>query len=318
MPLAKQIIKWPLTGGLNSKQAPFMMAPGSHTDIVNLRQERLNEWRPRFGSVATSTVPGDTPVRVVSLPGNSGALGLNYQTDFASAGRIYSPSASPTWSQMQAAACQQSSIPSWSRKTVTANRTRSTKVSTCMKPGGYQLTAWTDVDSLSGNNIIRIAMSAGGIDKTPSTNTFSGGVVAPCCVYDTTHDLLCLFYIDTVLTQIRMVTWSGTTGAGITGTTAISTVAVVGTLLDAVYYGGNTITQYPMTIYPRHVVTGLTYLLPLAFVNWYPALFVLDKPDPHGFPEWLRFASPLAAVVLSAVAAFVWRRGVRHYASTGS
>jgi ABC-2 type transport system permease protein len=87
---------------------------------------------------------------------------------------------------------------------------------------------------------------------------------------------------------------------------------------NAFTYGGNTITQYPMTIYPREVVTGLTYLLPLAFVNWYPALYVLDKPDPHGFPDWLRFASPLAAVLLSLVAAYVWRRGVRHYASTGS
>jgi ABC-2 type transport system permease protein len=87
---------------------------------------------------------------------------------------------------------------------------------------------------------------------------------------------------------------------------------------NAFTYGGNTITQYPLTIYPRQVVTALTFLLPLAFVNWYPALYVLDKPDPQGYPEWLRFASPLAAVLLSGVAAFVWRRGVRHYSSTGS
>ena len=44
-------------------------------------------------------------------------------------------------------------------------------------------------------------------------------------------------------------------------------------------------------------------MIPLAFVNWYPALYVLDKPDPFGFPEWLQFASPVVAAVMMSVAA---------------
>jgi len=87
---------------------------------------------------------------------------------------------------------------------------------------------------------------------------------------------------------------------------------------NAFTYGGNTITQYPLTVFPREVVTGLTVLIPLAFVNWYPALYVLDRPDPFGFPEWLRFASPVVALVLMTAALLVWRTGVRHYTSTGS
>ena len=65
---------------------------------------------------------------------------------------------------------------------------------------------------------------------------------------------------------------------------------------NAFTYGGNTVTQYPLTIFPREVVTGLTFLIPLAFVNWYPALYILDRSDPFGFPAWLQFASPLAAL----------------------
>jgi ABC-2 type transport system permease protein len=87
---------------------------------------------------------------------------------------------------------------------------------------------------------------------------------------------------------------------------------------NAFTYGGNTMTQYPLTIFPKQVVTALTCVVPLAFVNWYPSLYVLDRPDPYGFPEWLRYASPLAALALAAVAALVWRTGVRHYESTGS
>lgn len=87
---------------------------------------------------------------------------------------------------------------------------------------------------------------------------------------------------------------------------------------NAFTYGGNTMTQYPLTVFPKEVVTALTFLVPLAFVNWYPSLYILDRADPYGFPEWLRFASPVAAMVLVAVTALVWRGGVRHYESTGS
>ena len=87
---------------------------------------------------------------------------------------------------------------------------------------------------------------------------------------------------------------------------------------NAFTYGGNTMTQYPLTIYPAEVVKALTFLVPVAFVNWYPALFILDVPDPFGLPGWLRFAAPVAAVVVCSLAALAWRAGVRRYRSTGS
>ena len=59
-------------------------------------------------------------------------------------------------------------------------------------------------------------------------------------------------------------------------------------------------------------------MLPIAFVNWYPCLYLLGRPDPFGFPEWLQFCSPLAAALVVAAALLVWRTGVRRYTSTGS
>jgi len=87
---------------------------------------------------------------------------------------------------------------------------------------------------------------------------------------------------------------------------------------NAFTYGGNTITQYPLTVFPKELVLGLTFLVPLAFANWYPALYILGRDDPFGMPSWLQFASPLAALVLVGLTALVWRTGVRHYTSTGS
>ncbi|CAA9394513.1 ABC transporter permease [uncultured Nocardioides sp.] len=89
-------------------------------------------------------------------------------------------------------------------------------------------------------------------------------------------------------------------------------------LANAFTYGGNTMTQYPLTVFPREVVLSLTFLLPVAFVNWYPSLYVLGREDPFGMPSWFAFLSPAVALALLALAALAWRTGVRHYTSTGS
>jgi ABC-2 type transport system permease protein len=86
----------------------------------------------------------------------------------------------------------------------------------------------------------------------------------------------------------------------------------------AVTYGGGFLTQYPLSVYGREFVRGLTFMVPLAFVNWQPALYILDRPDPLGLPVAFRFASPIVAALLCGVAALAWRTGLRHYRSTGS
>lgn len=87
---------------------------------------------------------------------------------------------------------------------------------------------------------------------------------------------------------------------------------------NSVTYGGNTMLQYPPGIFARDLVRGVTFVVPLAFVNWLPALHVLGEPDPLGLPGWLAFASPAVAVVCCALAAAAWRAGLRTYRSTGS
>jgi ABC-2 type transport system permease protein len=86
----------------------------------------------------------------------------------------------------------------------------------------------------------------------------------------------------------------------------------------AVTWGGGFMTQYPMSLYGRDFVRGLTFGIPLAFVNWQPSLYILGHRDPLGLPAALRFASPAVAVLMCAAAALAWRTGLRHYRSTGS
>jgi ABC-2 type transport system permease protein len=90
-----------------------------------------------------------------------------------------------------------------------------------------------------------------------------------------------------------------------------------GEFTNAFTYGGNFLAQYPIDIYGAWVRRFLAYLVPLAFVCYFPALFVLGKRDPLGLPRALEFVSPLVAVAAACVAGTAWRFAVRHYRSAG-
>ncbi|MFS8201835.1 ABC transporter permease [Streptomyces sp. CWNU-52B] len=83
-------------------------------------------------------------------------------------------------------------------------------------------------------------------------------------------------------------------------------------------YGGTTLLQYPPTVFAKDLVRGVTFVLPLAFVNWLPALYVLDLPYPLDLPQWVAFLPPLVATGCCALAGLAWRAGLRSYRSTGS
>jgi ABC-2 type transport system permease protein len=101
--------------------------------------------------------------------------------------------------------------------------------------------------------------------------------------------------------------------------TAVQFVAVEAVeLVNTLVYGGGFLAQYPLALYGRQAVLTLTFAVPLAFVNWHPALYVLDRPDPFGLPGAFRFASPAVAAALVLLATAAWRTGLRHYRSTGS
>ncbi|MFE3250903.1 ABC transporter permease [Streptomyces sp. NPDC059209] len=83
-------------------------------------------------------------------------------------------------------------------------------------------------------------------------------------------------------------------------------------------YGGTTLLQYPPTVFAKDLVRGVTFVVPLAFVNWLPALYVMDREDPLGLPDWVAFLPPLVAAGCCVLAGLAWRAGLRAYRSTGS
>jgi ABC-2 type transport system permease protein len=91
-----------------------------------------------------------------------------------------------------------------------------------------------------------------------------------------------------------------------------------GEFTNAFTYGGNFLAQYPISIYGEWVRRFLAYLVPMAFVCYFPSLYVLGKPDPLGLPRVLQFASPAVALAAAVAAGVIWRLAVRRYRSVGS
>lgn len=89
-------------------------------------------------------------------------------------------------------------------------------------------------------------------------------------------------------------------------------------VINVLTYGGTELTSYPLPIYHEALRCFFTFVVPLAFVSYFPALYLLDRPDPLGLPGWFPFLPPLAAAALALVAGLAWQFGVRHYQSTGS
>jgi ABC-2 type transport system permease protein len=87
---------------------------------------------------------------------------------------------------------------------------------------------------------------------------------------------------------------------------------------NSLTYGGTTLLQYPPTVFAKDLVRGVTFIVPLAFVNWLPALYILGRPYPVHLPQWLAWAPPPVALACCAPAGAAWRAALRSYRSTGS
>ncbi len=72
--------------------------------------------------------------------------------------------------------------------------------------------------------------------------------------------------------------------------------------------------KYPVTIFGRAFRLLATGVVPVAFMNFYPATLLMGKPDA---PSWLCMLSPVVALALAGLSALVWRTGLRRYSGSG-
>ena len=72
--------------------------------------------------------------------------------------------------------------------------------------------------------------------------------------------------------------------------------------------------RYPLEIYNPVIIFFLTFVVPLGFINYYPAEIFLGKA------LYLQFAllAPVIGVISLVISYSFWKFGLKNYASTGS
>lgn len=83
-------------------------------------------------------------------------------------------------------------------------------------------------------------------------------------------------------------------------------------MINIFTHGGIFMGSYPFSIYRRWFRHFFTFVIPLACVNYFPSLFLLDKSASVGV-----LIAPFVGCVFLGVAMLFWRWGVLHYQSTG-
>ena len=126
--------------------------------------------------------------------------------------------------------------------------------------------------------------------------------------------LVKLLYLPVVF--ISLVSFFG--GLFIVGATITFWTVESIEVINILTYGGNEMIAYPMHIYRDWMRRFFTIIVPAIFLNYYPALYFLDKPDPFNLPGFAPFLAPVAGLGTLALALAFWGFGIRHYTSTGS
>lgn len=78
-------------------------------------------------------------------------------------------------------------------------------------------------------------------------------------------------------------------------------------------------TRYPISIYTRGVRLVLTFILPFAFMNYFPAAYLLHKTQTGlSLSPRAGLLTPLVGLVWAGAAYLFWRTGLQRYQGTGS
>lgn len=71
--------------------------------------------------------------------------------------------------------------------------------------------------------------------------------------------------------------------------------------------------KYPIEIYGKNVLRICTYIVPFAFFQYYPFLYLIGRVE-----DWRYMLLPLVSCIFLVPCLALWRIGVRHYKSAGS
>lgn len=88
-------------------------------------------------------------------------------------------------------------------------------------------------------------------------------------------------------------------------------------LIDFVFYDLRDMTKYPLNIYPRIFRGILTFVMPWAFINYYPAIIITGKST-NVFEWMMGILAPIVGIVWFGLSILIFKMGLRRYTGAGN
>lgn len=85
--------------------------------------------------------------------------------------------------------------------------------------------------------------------------------------------------------------------------------------LEEIYYSVKDFMNYPIEIYSDRIIALVTYIIPIAFANYYPARFILEK---EGGELLINLLTIPVSIVIAAITICLWVYATKRYSSSGS
>ena len=91
-----------------------------------------------------------------------------------------------------------------------------------------------------------------------------------------------------------------------------------GSLKEVFYWNARKFAGYPISIFHKAIQFCMTFVVPFAFVNYFPAQYILRKDDMAQYPEVFMYLTPIIGIVLYVLAYAFWKYSLKYYKSSGN
>lgn len=89
-------------------------------------------------------------------------------------------------------------------------------------------------------------------------------------------------------------------------------------LKELFYWNMRKFAGYPVSLFQKPIQILMIYIVPFAFVNYFPSQYLLRKEDMQQYPEIFLYLTPVIGIVMYIAAYFFWRYSIRFYKSSGN
>lgn len=89
-------------------------------------------------------------------------------------------------------------------------------------------------------------------------------------------------------------------------------------LRNLIFFNSRRIAGYPISFYPGIIQKLLIFVVPFAFVNYFPAQFFLKKEDMNQFWSGFLYLTPAVGILMFVLVYMIWKKGVKNYSSSGN